>query len=117
VAYLYIDEDVPRSVAVRLRELGHDVLTVREAGKDGQSIPDDEVLAFAREQGRAVVTKNRKHFDRLHSRCRAEGLDHPGIITFTEDLNYEALASRIHEAIGGQMYLINRLIKVIRPQT
>ena len=47
LARLYADEDEPRSVAVALRGLGHDVLTVREAGKDGQRIPDHEVLAFA----------------------------------------------------------------------
>jgi hypothetical protein len=112
VASLYVDEDVPRSVAEHLRGLGHDILTVREAGMDGRSIPDDEVLAFACSQGRAVLTKNRKHFVQLHARVPA----HCGIITFTEDLDYAALAARIDEAIGGREDLTGCLIKVNRPQ-
>jgi hypothetical protein len=112
VARLYVDEDVPRSVAEHLRGLGHDVLTVREAGMDGQGVPDDEVLAYACSGDRAVVTKNRKHFVQLHARDQG----HCGIIAFTEDLDYAALAARIHEAIGGREDLTGCLIKVNRPQ-
>ena len=113
MARLYTDEDVPRSVSLRLRELGHDVLTVREAGKDGQGVPDDEVLSHAHSAGRAVVSKNRKHFVRLHRKSPI----HSGIIVFTEDLDYAAVADRIHAAITDAAVLDGRLIKVNRPQT
>ena len=113
MARLYADEDIPRSVSVRLRELGHDVLTVREAGKDGRGIPDDQVLSFAHSEGRAVVSRNRKHFVRLHGKSPA----HSGIIVFTEDLEYAALADRIHAAIVAEGDLAGRLIKVNRPQS
>jgi predicted nuclease of predicted toxin-antitoxin system len=63
---LYADEQYPYPVVKCLRELGHDVLTVRGAGKANQRIPDDEVLAFATENERAVVTQNRKDFIQLH---------------------------------------------------
>ena len=33
MAFLYADEQFPRQVVILLRALGHDVLTVQEAGK------------------------------------------------------------------------------------
>ena len=47
-----------------LRTLGHDVLTVQEAGNVGFYDPD--VLAFAVSNNRAVLTQNRRDFMRLH---------------------------------------------------
>lgn len=63
---LYADEQYPYPVVKCLRDLGHDVLTVQEAGLANQRIPDDEVLAFATEIDRAVITQNRKDFIQLH---------------------------------------------------
>jgi hypothetical protein len=62
LADLYSNENFPRGVVEELRRLGHDVLTVFEAGNAGQRIPDDEVLRFAVSQLRAVVTINRRDF-------------------------------------------------------
>ena len=45
MASLYADEQFPLQVVELLRTLGHDVLTVQEAGNAG--FPDPEVLAFA----------------------------------------------------------------------
>jgi predicted nuclease of predicted toxin-antitoxin system len=64
VAALYADEQFPLRVVEILRDLGHDVLTVQEAGNAG--LPDEEVIAFATSQNRAVLTLNRRHFIRLH---------------------------------------------------
>lgn len=66
MARLYADEQYPLPVVEFLRALGHDVLTVQEAGKANQRIPDQEVLAFATSEERAVITQNRKDFFRLH---------------------------------------------------
>jgi hypothetical protein len=44
VVHLYADEQFPRIVSELLRNFGHDVLTVQEAGKGNQAIPDEEVL-------------------------------------------------------------------------
>jgi len=66
MARLYANENFPLPVVEELRRLEHDVLTIQEAGKAEQSVPDEEVLAFASIQGRAVLTLNRKHFIRLH---------------------------------------------------
>lgn len=43
----YANENFPRRVVELLRVLGHDVLTTQDSGKAGQSIPDEDVLAFA----------------------------------------------------------------------
>jgi predicted nuclease of predicted toxin-antitoxin system len=60
MARFYADEQYPYPVVECLRILGHDVLTVQEAGNDHQRIPDPDVLAFATREGRAVLTQNRK---------------------------------------------------------
>ena len=72
LAKLYANENFPLPVVRELRELGHDVLTSLEAGKANQAIEDDEVVQFAAEQERAVLTLNRKHFVRIHQskHCR-----------------------------------------------
>jgi hypothetical protein len=75
VASLHADEQYPFPVVEFLRALGHDVLTVQEAGKAGLKIPDDEVLAFATSQGRAVLRLNRYDFNSISSQP-----DHAGII-------------------------------------
>jgi hypothetical protein len=66
LARFYANENFPLPVVERLRDLGHDVLTVLEAGSAGQSIPDEEVLALAVGEQRCVLTFNRRHFIRLH---------------------------------------------------
>ena len=41
MARLYADEQFPRAVSELLRKMGHDVLTVQEAGKANLGIPDE----------------------------------------------------------------------------
>jgi predicted nucleic acid-binding protein len=81
---LYANENFPRQVVEALRALGHDVLTTAEAGNAGRALPDAEVLAFAREAGRAVVTLNRRDFIRLH----AAVAEHAGIVVCTQDADF-----------------------------
>lgn len=65
MARLYADEQFPYQVVEYLRDLGHDVLTVQEAGNANLKIPDDEVLAFASSNERVILTLNRRDFCRL----------------------------------------------------
>lgn len=111
MARLYTNENFPRPAAEELRELGHDVLTSQEAGNAGQAIPDEQVLAFATGQQRAVITLNRKHFFRLHQ----ERPGHAGIVVCTFDPDFAGLAGRIHEALEGHESLAGTLIRVNRP--
>lgn len=96
MARLYADEDIPYGVVEELRRMGHDVLTVQEAGQaQGQ---DPQVLAYAIAQGRAVRTHNRRHFIRLHRQTSS----HRGIIICTRDSDDVALAQRIDQAIAAR---------------
>jgi hypothetical protein len=111
MANLYANENFPLPVALELRNLGHDVLTTHEAGKSNQSIPDAEVLEFARLQNRAVLTINRKHFIRLHE---SQAL-HAGIVACSLDLDFSGQARRIDESLRSAGELTGKLIRVNRP--
>jgi uncharacterized protein with PIN domain len=111
MALIYANENLPLRVVAALRVLGHDVLTTSEAGNAGKAIPDDEVLAFAVQHQRVVVTLNRKHFIRLHN----QHSEHYGIMVCSFDLDYDALARRIHEAIIAEPHIRSRLLRINRP--
>ena len=112
MAGLYSKENFPKRVVEALRALGHDLLTSFEAGRANQMIPDDQVLAFATEQGRVVLTLNRFDFIGLHRQTQGR---HAGIIVCTrDDADPVAFAGRIHHAIleagdpTGQLIRIER---------
>lgn len=111
MANLYANENFPLQVVEVLRRLGHDVLTVREAGQDNQRVEDARVLAFASTAGRALITINRRDFITLHRQQSA----HRGIIVCTEDPDIEGQAQRIHDAIKELPALDGVLIRVNRP--
>ena len=67
MARLSGDEQFPRVVVELLRLIIHNILTLQAAGKDNPKNPDEEVLAFAVSENRAVLTLNRRYFIRLHS--------------------------------------------------
>jgi hypothetical protein len=98
-------------VVEALRRLGHGVLTCREAGRAGQGIEDDAVLADATTLDRIVLTQNRKHFIRLHQ----SGQDHRGIVVCTCDPDAEALSRRIDAAVDAQEPGGRWLVRVNRP--
>ena len=112
MARLYSNENFPQPVVQELRQLGHDVLTVLEAGKAEQAIEDDLVLAFAVSLGRAVLTLNRKHFIRLHQLQPG----HAGIVICTFDRDFVGQAARIHAALESLSRLPGELLRVNRPQ-
>ena len=93
---LYADENFPGPVVDVLRGLGHDVLTAQQDGR--RSTPDPDILARAHALGRAVLTHNRRHFERLHR----QGTPHSGIVSATRDDDVIALANRIHATLAGQ---------------
>ena len=108
---LYADEQFPRAVSELLRTMGHDVLTVQDAGNANLGVPDEAVLAFAIRDSRAVITLNRQDFIRLH---RANS-DHSGIIVCTNDTDRSQMAIRINEVISAEESLQGKLIRVVRP--
>lgn len=110
MAHLYSNENFPFPVVKRLAERGHDVLTTLDAGKAGIAIPDEEVLRFATELGRAVLTLNRKDFIRLH----LESPNHAGIIVCKFEIDFEKQAEKIADALKANSSLAGQLIRVNR---
>jgi predicted nuclease of predicted toxin-antitoxin system len=111
MARLYADEDFSYPTVEVLRRLGHDVLTAQEAGECGQGKTDNEVLAFAVAEERAVITFNRSDFIRLHNQAEA----HFGIIVCSRDPDHAALADRVDKSIAASPDLRNQLVRINRP--
>jgi hypothetical protein len=109
MAVLYADENFDFSVVGLLRGLGHDILTVQGAGRAGGS--DPQVLADATAAGRAVLTFNRRHFERLHRQSQA----HAGIVSCPWDPDRAALAARIDHALAAAGALAGKHVRVNRP--
>jgi len=110
VAQLYSNENFSLPVVEALRSMGHDVRTIQETGKADQSVPDPEVLKFATNENRTLLTLNRLHFIRLHQK----NANHAGIIVCTFDPDFEAQAKRIHRAITDTASLTGQLLRVNR---
>ncbi len=111
MANLYSNENFDNRAVRELRRLGHDVLTSLESGRANQRITDEDVLNFAMQESRAVLTCNRRHFVRLHKQNR----QHAGIIVCTDDPDPTALAARIHAEISKYPALKGGLIRITRP--
>lgn len=108
MARLYADEHFPRQVVQNMRSLGHDILTVQEAGNAG--LADEDVLAFAISENRAVLTVNRRDFFQLHKLKP----DHCGIIACTRDDDIPRLSANINDAISTAEILTGKVIRVYR---
>ena len=77
---LLADEDSQSRILIRLlREAGHDVLTVNEAGLHTHG--DQEVFARAQSEQRVLLTRNGKDFEALHEADQT----HPGILVEYQD--------------------------------
>lgn len=111
MAALYSNENFPLPVVEALRQLGHDVLTIQETGKAGDAMPDPDVLEYASELGRTLLTLNRRDFIRLHLKSSR----HQGIIACTFDPDFSGQAQRIHQAVADEGGLRGKLLRVNRP--
>ncbi|MBD2299958.1 DUF5615 family PIN-like protein [Nostoc sp. FACHB-190] len=112
----YSNENFPMDIVRELRQLGYDVLTSYEAGQANQGIPDDEVLAFATQSNRVVITLNRDDFIALHR----SGISHNGIIICKTDRDYVGQTQTLHaylqniksQSLAWETSLHDRLIRV-----
>jgi predicted nuclease of predicted toxin-antitoxin system len=75
---ILLDEDVWVGLAEALREAGYDVVSVNELNRKGLS--DEEQMAFATAEGRAILTHNAQDFVPLVEDYFEQGLSHPGVI-------------------------------------
>ena len=118
---LLLDEMFSDAIAQQLRTKGYDVVSV-VAHPALVGLPDDQILAYATTEGRALVTANIKDFIPLDSRYRAAGQVHPGLIrvstkTFPQDPGFttavtsalEALLSGADKVQPGQVRFLTRV--------
>ena len=77
---LYLDEDISPKVAVILKKKGMDALSAHESGMLEAS--DEEQLAFAAADERAMVTRNRDDFITLTVQFFEALKAHKGLIIF-----------------------------------
>jgi hypothetical protein len=75
---LYLDEDISPKVSVILRKKGVDAVSAHEA--DMLQASDEEQLAFAASEGRAMVTRNRDDFITLTVKFFEDLKPHEGLI-------------------------------------
>lgn len=95
---LFLDEHIWRGLTSALRDAGYDVLHVHDADRAG--LKDAEQLAFATEQGRAILTYNAKHFAPLATLWYEAGRDHAGI-SLSEELEHGELLRRVSNFLAA----------------
>lgn len=100
---LYFDRHIMRRLAVDLRGRGFDVLTTEEAGKD--TVSDEEQLAFATAERRAILAFNIRDFAPLHEQWHAANQVHAGII--------------VSQQLGSRQYglLLQRMLRLLNQIT
>lgn len=77
---LLLDEHFsPRRVGDKLTSAGHDVLAIAEVPAYA-GLPDEQVLELAATEGRVLVTRNAKDFDRITRRWASRELQHAGVL-------------------------------------
>lgn len=108
---LLLDEDSQAKYLVNLlNAAGHDILTINEAGMAGSL--DEEVLAYAHQQNRILLTRNCDDFLALHQ----SDLTHAGILTVYQDaepgknMSYQAIVQAIHNLELAELALANQFI-------
>ncbi len=90
-----LDENMPRDAAVRLREEGHDVMSVVDEGLGGEK--DPPVLKAASDEGRILLT-----FDLDFANIREFPLGtHAGIVVFRlQDQRWKTLKGPLNRALA-----------------
>lgn len=103
---LLLDEMFSDAIAQQLRAKGYDVVSVVTHAAL-VALPDDQVLAYATTEGRALVTANIKDFMPLDSRYRAAGQAHPGLVlvstkTFPQNRGFAtAITAALETLLSG----------------
>jgi predicted nuclease of predicted toxin-antitoxin system len=80
---LHLNEHLSPRLAAQLRQHGFDVTSTLELGMT--EADDDEQLAYAASEQRALITFNHKDFAVRHTQYIVENKEHWGIILSTEE--------------------------------
>jgi len=76
---LLLDEHYSPQIAARLRERGHDAISVKERA-DLIEVPDDDLLSLMARERRVIVTENWGDFRRAMLRATESGALHSGVL-------------------------------------
>jgi hypothetical protein len=106
---LLLDEHFSPRIATELRLRGHDVIAAR-AEPQLRGLSDEQLLASATEQRRAVVTENVADFIELHRATVVRGRRHFGLI-FTSARRFP----RTTRGIGRIVRALDALLDVRHP--
>ena len=117
MAQLYTDHNVAVRVAEILHQSGHEALIARDVGL--ARAEDDEHLLFAVQQGRTLLTHNRKDFILLHNAlCRWSAAwpaqpapHHFGILVLQQDIGAAELSHAVDSFLASAPYLPNELYR------
>jgi len=105
---LALDHHYSTSIALKLRDSGHDAVAALERGWDRED--DESLLAVCDHEKRALLTNNVAHFAVIARGLAAEGRGHSGLI-FTSGTSMP----RHRGSIGRYVTALNRLLK-LNPQ-
>lgn len=97
---LLLDEDLSREIAVRLRKMEVDSVSVHEISRQGRS--DREQLEYAAAEGRCIVTRNRNDFILLTREFFEKGKPHYGVLIVPWTLppdNFTRIARAIRQYV------------------
>src|SRR5271157_3657266 len=98
---LLLDEMFSDHIAQQLRAKGYDVISV-VADSALVGLPDEQVLAYATTEGRALVTANIKDFVPLDGRYRAAGLILVSTKTFPQNRGFpSAITTSLATLLGS----------------
>jgi predicted nuclease of predicted toxin-antitoxin system len=108
---LLLDEDSQAKALVKLlKASGNDVLTVNDAAIAGS--PDDQVLDYARQTDRVLLTRNCSDFQELHEINSI----HPGILAvyqdpdFSKNMNYQQITQAVKNLDQSSLVLSDQFI-------
>ena len=119
-AALLLDEMFSPEIAAELVQRGHDVVAVA-ADPALAGLPDDQVLAWAAEQHRCLVTENVKDFEVLRRQAVAQGNAHPGLLysgprRFPRDRRFlGALVTALDEVLTAERVPVENEVSWLSP--
>lgn len=97
---LFTDEHIDARLAPALARRGLDVISCQQAQRANQRISDEDQLAYATSQGRAILTFNMVDFIALDAEWKQDGRRHAGIIVSAEIRSLTELVRRVEHHLS-----------------